>query len=222
MEMNLAVRTLSALSHEGRLSLFRLLVRHLPGDLRPTEMCQALGLKPNTASAYLAALERVGLISSLRRGRSIHYRAEIEAMNGLLGFMTEDCCRGRTSLCALPEAGAWGQQPVAKPSYSVLFLCSGNSARSIIAEALLQGLSGDRFAASSAGTRPSGAVHPGTLAVLARNGLPVNDLRSKSVEDVLQSDGASFDFVFTVCDHAANEECAPWPGLRKDPERGQR
>ena len=96
--------------------------------------------------------------------------------------------------------------------FNVLFICSGNSARSIFAEALLRDLGGDRFRAHSAGTRPNTALNPFALEVLRRNGHDTTVLRSKHVSEFQQSGSPDMDFVFTVCDTAAAEECPPWPG----------
>jgi arsenate reductase len=94
----------------------------------------------------------------------------------------------------------------------VLFLCTGNSARSIMAEALLNTRGTGQFEAFSAGSHPVGAVHPRALAVLLRNGIPVEGLRSKSWDEFSESGAPAFDVVVTVCDRAAREACPVWPG----------
>ena len=96
--------------------------------------------------------------------------------------------------------------------YNVLFLCTGNSARSIMAEALLRHRGGERFRGFSAGTHPKGAVHPLALEVLRRNRVPADNLRSKSLDEFTLPDAPPIDFVFTVCDQAAGEVCPIWPG----------
>lgn len=96
--------------------------------------------------------------------------------------------------------------------FNVLFLCTGNSARSIIAESVLRKEGRGRFASFSAGSQPKGVVNPFAIKVLERAEYPTSDLRSKSWAEFAQSGAPSLDFVFTVCDQAAAESCPVWPG----------
>jgi arsenate reductase (thioredoxin) len=96
--------------------------------------------------------------------------------------------------------------------YNVLFLCTGNSARSIIAEAILDRIGAGRFRAFSAGSQPRGNVHPQTIALLQGLGYDIAGLRSKSWNELAGPGAPVLDFVFTVCDSAANEACPVWPG----------
>ena len=215
MEMNDAATILSALAHEGRLSVFRLLARRAPEGVRPSEISEALELKANTLSVYLGALERAGLVHSQRQGRSVFYSVNLSRMGGLIDFLAADCCRGRPDLCAPLTAQALakvGETPMPDRKYNVLFICSGNSARSIFAEALLSSIGGEKFNAYSAGTKPYSELNPFAVELLERNGHDVSGLRAKNIAEFQQEGAPVMDFVFTVCDQAANEECPPWSG----------
>ncbi|MHB8883746.1 MAG: arsenate reductase ArsC [Methylovirgula sp.] len=103
--------------------------------------------------------------------------------------------------------------PIAKEKpFTVLFLCTGNSARSIMAEAILNQRSHGHFQAFSAGSQPKGEVNPYAVATLEKAGLPTQGLRSKSWDEFAQPGAPTLDFVFTLCDDAAGEACPHWPG----------
>lgn len=209
MEHELAANLFSTLGHDGRLRVLRLLMRRAPQGARPTEMAEALGMKANTLSTYLAALETAGLVRAERRGRAITYRAETGRLAALLDYLFADFARGRPDLAPAPLAGVF---PMENRPYRVLFICSGNSARSIFAECLLRDLGAGRFVVHSAGTRPESALNPTALEVLARAGHDTSGLRAKHIAEFQTPGAPLMDFVFTVCDQAANEECPPWPG----------
>jgi protein-tyrosine-phosphatase len=101
---------------------------------------------------------------------------------------------------------------VADRTYNVLFLCTGNSARSVIGEAIMNKLGGGQFIACSAGSQPAGSVHPFARELLQKLDYPVATLRSKSWDEFALPGAPALDFVFTVCDSAAAETCPIWPG----------
>ena len=99
MELSDAIKRLSALAQDGRLELFRLLVKAGPDGLAAGEIARRLGVQPNTASAQLLVLANAQLVRARRDGRSIIYAVRFDAMRDLLSFLTEDCCGGRAEIC---------------------------------------------------------------------------------------------------------------------------
>jgi arsenate reductase len=180
--------------------------------VRPSEIAEALGLQPNTLSAYLSTLAHAGLVRGDRHGRAVLYRLERARIASLTAWLLDDCCRGRPELCLPIRSATRGNAPMSQETYTVLFLCSGNSTRSLIAEALVNADESGRFRACSAGTQPASGPNPHAIELLQRHGHDTSALRSKSVDAFIGPDAPVFDFVFTVCDRAANEECPPWPG----------
>lgn len=220
MEIDVVTR-LTTLGHPKRLAIFRLLMRRYPDPVPAGEIGIALNLKPSTLSAYLGALVRAGLVEQERVGTSLRYRIIMEAVQGTFDYLLNDCCRGRADLCApFSPPLTTGPKPMSK-TYDVLFICSGNSARSIFAECILRDLGGDKFRAHSAGTRPQSELNPFAVEVLKSKGHDVSDLRSKHVSEFWGPDAPNLDFVFTVCNQAANEECPPWDGQPVSAHWGQ-
>lgn len=203
---------LSTLGHPQRLAVFRLLMRRYPDRVPATELAQALGLKPNTLSTYVNALMQAGLISQERLGTSLRYAIDLEAARETVVYLLQDCCRGRPDICA-PDASAIGAPDSRKsPSpYHVLFICTGNSARSIFAESILRDIAGARFVAHSAGIKPRASLNPFARDLLEQKGHDLSALCPKDIADVQAPDAPVFDFVFTVCNQAANEDCPAWP-----------
>jgi ArsR family transcriptional regulator, arsenate/arsenite/antimonite-responsive transcriptional repressor / arsenate reductase (thioredoxin) len=210
MEPNRASHAFATLGHPDRLAVFRLLMRFAPQGVRPTEIAAALGLKQNTLSHHLADLAASGLVGVTREGRSLLYAVDLDATEALIGYLALDVGRARPDLLASITSG---KDPAMRDTdFDVLFICSGNSARSIFAEALLRDLGKGKFQAFSAGYRTDSTPNPIALDVLQRNGHDIAGLRSKHVSEFQMPGLIVMDFVFTVCDTAAAEECPPWPG----------
>ncbi|MBY4893224.1 helix-turn-helix domain-containing protein [Rhodobacteraceae bacterium N5(2021)] len=204
---------LSTLGHPNRLAVFRLLMRRYPDRVPATELANALDLKPNTLSTYVSGLMQSGLILQERVGTSLRYTVDIDAAQATIGFLVHDCCRGRPEICLPFDHHATHRTlEMADRKFNVLFICTGNSARSIFAEAILRDLAPERFNVYSAGTKPKSELNPFALEVLEQNGHDVSALRAKNVGEFQGEDAPTLDFVFTVCDQAANEECPAWQG----------
>lgn len=212
MEIDIPHR-LSTLGHPKRLAIFRLLVRRYPDQVPAGELAEALDLKGSTLSAYLSALMQARIVTQERHGTSLRYSVDMREVRHTFDFLFLDCCRGRVELCGLSALpGTEPTWPGTRSRYRVLFLCTGNSARSIFAEAILRKEAGDRFEVFSAGTKPKSELNPFALEVLKQNGHDISLLRAKSVTEFKGLDAPTFDFVFTVCDRAANEDCPAWVG----------
>ena len=197
---------LATLGHPQRLALFRLLMRRYPDTVPATELGAALDIKPSTLSAYLNALMSAGLITQTRSGTSLRYAIDMTGAQDTFDCLIHDATRSR----ALPTL----QRPSAMThdTHKVLFICTGNSARSIFAETLLREIGGDRFEVYSAGTKPRSELNPFAVDVLEQKGHDITPLRAKNLAEFQGPDAPVFDFVFTVCDRAANEDCPAWPG----------
>jgi ArsR family transcriptional regulator, arsenate/arsenite/antimonite-responsive transcriptional repressor / arsenate reductase (thioredoxin) len=211
MEISAASQIFTTLGHPGRLAVFRLLMRFAPQGVRPTDIATALDFKQNTLSHHLADLTTSGLVKVARQGRSLLYSANLDMTEGLISHLVFDIGRARPDLIP-PLLTSKKDRTMRDTDFDVLFICTGNSARSIFAEALLRDLGQGKFQAFSAGIRPNSELNPFAIEVLKRNGHDVADLRAKHVSEFQKPDVPVMDFVFTVCDTAAGEECPPWPG----------
>lgn len=223
MEMKEASAGFAVLAQETRLSLVRLLSERGAAGLAAGDIAGRLGVAPSSLSFHLGLLEQAGLIQSTRVGRRIVYAVRLSGLRPLLVFLTETCCRDRPDLRGefarlLPDDNA--RRTSMQPAFNVLFICTRNSARSIMAEALLERVGQGRFNAYSAGTQPADAPMPEVIERLAILGHDVARLHSKSWLKFTGPDAPRMDFVITLCDVPEGEVCpdlgarpvtAAWP-----------
>jgi len=200
---------LATLGHPQRITIFRMLMRRFPDSVPAGELAAQLDIKPSTLSSYLNALLRSDLITQQRAGTSLLYSINMKSVQHMLDYLLVDCCRGRPDLCHPMTSGS---AAMTARKFNVLFICVGNSARSIFAESLLRSEGGDRFNVYSAGTRPFSELNPIAVQVLQDKGHDTSGLRSKNIDVFSGPDAPKMDFVFTVCNQAANEECPAWDG----------
>ncbi|HUN57036.1 MAG TPA: metalloregulator ArsR/SmtB family transcription factor [Candidatus Binataceae bacterium] len=202
------IAALAALAQETRLDIFRLLVMRGPEGMPAGEIGDRLKLPSPTLSFHLNQLRHTGLVSSRRQSRLIIYNAKFRTMDSLIEYLTENCCADQIDR----TAGNANVTTASDRELNVLFLCTNNSARSIMAECAMNRWGGGRFRAFSAGSSPKSAVHANTLRVLEELKYETNGLRSKNWNEFAQPDSPPLDFVFTLCDRAAAEVCPAWPG----------
>jgi ArsR family transcriptional regulator, arsenate/arsenite/antimonite-responsive transcriptional repressor / arsenate reductase (thioredoxin) len=208
-----AVGVFAALAQLWRLEVFRLLVRYLPYGLAAGDIARLVALPHNTLSTHLAILEQAGLVRSRREGRSIIFAAVRERAHELAAFLSEDCrsCEpiARHTSLPFPVRREIGTSTKVR---NVLVLCTGNSARSILAEAILNWEGRGRFRAFSAGTHPKPNPDPECLTLLDGLGYDTAEFRSKSWQEFSGPDAPPMDLILTVCDSAASEAIPNWPG----------
>ena len=210
MESNEAAIGFAALSQETRLELVRVLAARGASGMSAGDLAAALGIAPSTLSFHLSALEQAGLVQSTRQGRFVIYAVRFVGLRTLFSFLTETCCNGRPDLCGdlarlLPDEVH--EVSVMTPAFNVLFICTRNSARSIMAEAILEKIGRGKFNAYSAGSMPADAPMPEVLDRLTVMGHDVSRLRSKSWNEFIGPDAPRMDFVLTLCDPQDGEVC---------------
>jgi protein-tyrosine-phosphatase/DNA-binding transcriptional ArsR family regulator len=222
---NDAIDRLVALAQATRLSVFRHLLSAHPHSLPAGELARRCEVPHNTMSTHLSILNRADLIAVERQGREMHYRADLNGFRGLLTFLARDCCNGRSELCGdlaglLPGEIEDVEERVVTPSFNILFLCTHNSARSIMAEALLQKIGKGRFNSYSAGSNPAAEPIPEVIERLQVLGHDVSKLRSKSWNEFTGPNAPRMDFVIALCDTLDGQVCpdlgdknitAAWP-----------
>jgi protein-tyrosine-phosphatase/DNA-binding transcriptional ArsR family regulator len=210
MESSEVAPIFAALAQESRLEVLRLLIGSGPNGLPAREISGRLAIPASTTSFHLAALERVGLIRATRQGRQIIYALRVMALRELIAFLTEACCGGQPELCGdlarlLPLPAEEGD--TITPAFNVLFLCTHNSARSIMAEAILTRYGGDRFRPYSGGSEPVKAPMPEVLHKLHVLGHDVAGLHSKSWQAFTGPQAPRLDFVIGLCDILDGQTC---------------
>jgi protein-tyrosine-phosphatase/DNA-binding transcriptional ArsR family regulator len=221
-----ALESLAALAQPTRLATLRRLLAAFPASLPAGELARACDAPHNTMSTHLGILSRTGLVEVERSGRTMNYRADVEAFRRLVMFLTNDCCGGRPDLCGdignliLKHTPLQPKEDTLVPAFNVLFLCTRNSARSIIAEALLERLGNGRFRAYSAGSEPADRPMPEVIDRLKQLGHDVSKLRSKSWNEFTGPNAPRMDFVIALCDSPQGQVCpdlgekyvsAAWP-----------
>ena len=212
METDEAAFAFAALGQGTRLDLLRALLDAGPSGLAAGEVAARLGVPASTLSFHLRALDQAGLIAATRQGRSLIYAVQFARLRALLGFLAEACCGGEPARCGelgrMLDLITTETSAMRQPAFTVLFLCTHNSARSIMAEAILAKLAPGRFAAHSAGSDPSptGPL-PEVLALLRTLGHDVSRARSKSWHEFTGPDAPRMDFVLTLCDTLHGQVC---------------
>jgi arsenate reductase len=205
MDMRSASDAFAALGQPTRLNAVTTLVAAGPAGLPAGEIAQRLGIPASTLSFHLKALEGAGLVEIRRDGRNLIHAARTGAMRELARFLVRDL--GSSDDVAPGGSGA--------PAFSVLFLCTRNSARSIMAEAILRDIGRGRFAAHSAGTEPAAdGPMPEIVALLRGLGHDVSRLRSKHWTEFAGDSTPRIDFVIALCDIVAGQTCPEFAGVR--------
>lgn len=223
MEATDAALGFAALSQETRLQLMRLLATRGASGMAAGDLAAALRQAPSTLSFHLSALEQAGLLQSTRQGRHVIYAVRFAGLRALFSFLTETCCAGRPDLCGdlarlLPEETPEDENMT--PAFNVLFLCTHNSARSQMAEVILNQIGKGKFNAYSAGSEPAPGPMAEVIEKLKALGHDVSNLRCKSWNDFAGPNAPRMDFVITLCDTLQGQHCpdfgekpvtAAWP-----------
>ncbi|TDQ84094.1 protein-tyrosine-phosphatase [Dongia mobilis] len=225
METIDAAELFTALGQTTRLDLIRALLAAGPTGLPAGDIAAQLGVAASTLSFHLRALEQAELIVVTRYGRSLVYAANLERLRDLLAYLAGACCGfspvHQAALGTFLDTLTAESRPMATDPFNVLFLCTRNSARSIMAEAILNKIGGQRFRAISAGSAPAeDGPLPEVLAQLKAMGHDVSTLRSKSWDEFIQPGAPQIDFVIALCDTLSGQVCpdfgtsvvtASWP-----------
>lgn len=210
MDSDEAAHAFAALAQPTRVRLLRLLAAAGASGVGAGDIAARLGVPASTLSFHLAALEQAGLIRGTRQGRQAIYTVRFAGLRGLLTFITETCCADRPELCGdlarlLPDNDT--EEPAMTPGFNVLFLCTHNSARSLMAEAILERVGKGKFHAYSAGSDPAAKPMPEVLAKLKSLGHDTGGLRCKSWHEFMGPSAPRLDFIVALCDTPQGQEC---------------
>jgi len=175
--------------------------------MAPGEMSKRLGLPFPTLAFHLGNLRQSGIVTSRRESRTVLYEVRPRVLEEAIDQLVEDC---RLRFNAPPATRQ--KKQFSRPPMRILFLCTRNSARSIMAECAMNRWGEGRFLAFSAGSRPADRIHPATLRLLSDLHYETGALGSKSWDLFSKDEAPPLDFVFTLCDRAAAEPCPTWPG----------
>ena len=219
------IEGLGSLAQPTRLAAVRRLLAIYPRSLSAGEIARFCDVPHNTMSTHLATLTRAGLVTVTKQGRVMNYSADPRNFRGLVGFLARDCCDGQPELCAdilkaVMEDTREIEETGMSASFNVLFICTHNSARSIMAEALLEKVGRARFRPYSAGSDPAAKPLPQVIERLKALGHDISKLRSKSWNEFARPDAPRMDFIVALCDTIEGEVCpdlgtdivtASWP-----------
>jgi arsenate reductase len=205
-----------ALAQETRLETYRLLLRYQPFGLAAGDISRLLSVPHNTLSTHLQELEAADLIHSRREGRSVIFAAVPARLDDIITNLATVNQPARQRRAPVPARTSWPQKrPTSGTTgrtYKVLVLCSGNAARSLMAEAMIRREGAGRFDVYSAGSAPRKQANPHALALLRRLGYDTAGLAPKPWTTFADPDAPEMDFIITLCDRAAGEACPDWPG----------
>ncbi len=210
-----AAAIFDALSQVTRLEAFRLLSRYHPFGLAAGDISRLLAVPHNTLSTHLAVLQSAGLVRSRRDGRTVIFVCNPTRYETAEAFLSQ----GQPKRRQRSPFSTLNTYPIKRPDddmtdkpHNILILCTGNSARSILAEAIINREGQGRFRAYSAGSQPSGRPNPLALELLSGLGYDTSGVRSKSWSEFVCADAPKMDVIITACDGAAGESCPHWPG----------
>lgn len=205
------VTRLAALGQTTRLAVVRSLLKVHPDGINAGDIARLCNVAHNTLSAHLNVLANAGLVTVERRGREMNYRVELKKLRSLVKSLAKDC--GDVLLASTEESDDTSiAEQIMTPAFNVLFLCTHNSARSIMAEALLEKVGQGRFHSYSAGADPAHEPMPEVIDRLKALGHDTSHLRCKSWNEFKRPDAPRMDFIIALCDVPHGQFCPDLAG----------